>query len=95
MQIDNQTIRKIAFLSRLKVEDDKIEETKAEVEKILEWGDQLQEVNTEGVEPLVSVNTNNLQMREDEITDGNIADKVTANAPMKEYGYFAVPKVIE
>ena len=57
-------------------------------------GDQLKEVETDDVEPLVSVNEGNIDLREDNITAGDCADEVLANAPMKEYGYFAVPKVI-
>ena len=95
MAIDTQTVRRVAFLSRLKIEDDKIAATEDEFNKILGWVDQLAEVDTENVAPLVSVNENHLQMRQDEVTDGNIAEQILANAPMKEYGYFAVPKVVE
>ncbi len=95
MAIDTQTVKRIAFLSRLKIEDDKIAAVEEEFNKILQWVDQLKEVDTEAVEPLVSVNENNITMRRDEVTDGNLADEVLANAPMKEYGYFAVPKVVE
>lgn len=95
MAIDTQTVKRIAFLSRLKIDDDKIAATEDEFNKILQWVDQLREVDTENVEPLVSVNENNITMRQDEVTDGNIADEILANAPMKEYGYFAVPKVVE
>ena len=95
MAIDTQTVKRIAFLSRLKIEDDKVAATEDEFNKILQWVDQLGEVDTENVEPLVSVNENNITMRQDAVTDGNIADEILANAPMKEYGYFAVPKVVE
>lgn len=95
MAIDKETVRRIAFLSRLKIEDDRIESTEEEFNKILGWVDQLKEVDTDNTEPLVSVNENHLQMRRDEVTEGNIAEKILANAPMKEYGYFAVPKVVE
>ena len=95
MAIDAQTVKRIAFLSRLKIEDDRVEAVKNEFNKILQWVDQLKEVDTGSVEPLVSVNENQLDMRKDEVTDGNQADAVLANAPMKEYGYFAVPKVVE
>ena len=95
MAIDTQTVRRVAFLSRLKIDDDKIEDTKDEFNKILAWVEELNEVNTDGVEPLVSVNQTNLTMRQDEITDGNQPEAVLANAPLQEYGYFAVPKVIE
>ena len=95
MAVDEFMVKKIAFLSRLKVDEDKVEMTKTEFNKILQWVDQLKEVNTEGLEPLVSVNENNIELRQDEIIDGGCSEEVLANAPMKEYGYFAVPKVIE
>ena len=95
MAIDKETVRRIAFLSRLRVDDDKIEATEKEFNKILQWVEQLKEVNTDEVEPLISVNENNLTLRADEVTEGNQADAVLANAPMKEYGNFAVPKVVE
>lgn len=95
MAIDNETVRKIAFLSRLKVEDDKLDATKDEFNKILNWVEQLKEVNTDGVEPLISVNDSNLILRRDEVTEGNQADEILKNAPQAEYGYFVVPKVVE
>ncbi|MCQ2740693.1 MAG: Asp-tRNA(Asn)/Glu-tRNA(Gln) amidotransferase subunit GatC [Alphaproteobacteria bacterium] len=95
MAIDTQTVKRIAFLSRLKVDDDKVEATSREFDKIISWVDQLKEVDTDNVEPLISVNENHLTLRQDEVTEGNQAEAVLANAPMKEYGYFAVPKVVE
>ena len=95
MAIDTQTVKRIAFLSRLKVEDDKIEATEAEFNKILQWIEQLNEVNTDGVEPLVSVNESNITCRDDVVTTGNLSKEVLANAPQTAYGYFTVPKVIE
>ncbi len=95
MAIDTETVKRIAFLSRLKIEDDKIQATEDEFNKILDWVEQLKEVDTDNVEPLISVNENNLKLRVDEVTEGNQSEAVLANAPMKEYGYFAVPKVVE
>ena len=95
MAIDTQTVKRIAFLSRLRIEDDKIQATEDEFNKILDWVEQLKEVNTDNVEPLISVNEHNLSLRVDEVTEGNQSVAVLANAPMKEYGYFAVPKVVE
>lgn len=95
MAIDKETVKRIAFLSRLKVDDDKIEATEEEFNKILQWVDQLAEVNVDGVEPLISVNDGCLTLREDDVTEGNQSEAVLANAPMKEYGYFTVPKVVE
>lgn len=95
MAIDNETVKRVAFLSRLKVEDNKIEATKEEFNKILSWIEELNEVNTDNVEPLISVNDTTLRLRNDEITDGGCQEAVLANAPDKEYDYFAVPKVVE
>ncbi|MBR6356448.1 MAG: Asp-tRNA(Asn)/Glu-tRNA(Gln) amidotransferase subunit GatC [Alphaproteobacteria bacterium] len=95
MAIDTQTVRRIAFLSRLKVEEEKIEATKEEFSKILNWIEELNEVNTDDVEPLISVNDTTLRMREDEVTAGNCRDAILKNAPAAEYDYFAVPKVVE
>lgn len=95
MAIDNKTVKRVAFLSRLKVEDDKIEPTKEEFNKILQWIEELNEINTDEVEPLISVNNVNLRMRNDEITAGNCREDILKNAPSAEYDYFAVPKVVE
>ena len=95
MAIDRQTVNRVAFLARLKIDEDKIEATENEFNKILNWVEQLNEVNTDDVEPLSAVNERALVCREDEITEGGQADKVLANAPMAEYGYFVVPKVVE
>ena len=95
MTVDVETVKRIAFLSRLKIEEENVEATKNEFNKIMAWVDALKEVDTDNVEPLVSVNENNIALRKDEVTAGNCAQAILANAPMKEYGYFAVPKVIE
>ena len=95
MAIDNETVKRVAFLSRLKVDDDKIEATKEEFNKILNWIEELNEINTDNVEPLISVNNTTLRLREDKVSDGNYQETVLKNAPDKEYDYFAVPKVVE
>ena len=95
MSIDVSTVDKIAFLSRLRIEDNVKESTKEEFNKIIQWVDQLREVNTDGVEELISVNENAIELREDMVTQGQCSEEILANAPMKEYGYFAVPKVVE
>ena len=61
----------------------------------MSWIEELNEVNTDNVEPLISVNDTTLRLRDDEITDGGCQEAVLANAPDKEYDYFAVPKVVE
>ena len=95
MAIDTETVKRVAFLSRLKIDDAKIEATKKEFNKILSWIEELNEVNTDNVEPLISVNDTTLRLRDDKITDGNYQEAVLKNAPDKEYDYFAVPKVVE
>lgn len=95
MAIDTETVKRVAFLSRLRVDEDKIVETEEEFNKILNWVEQLNEVDTDNVEPLVSVNQTNLEWRQDEVNDGEKAEEVLKNAPMSEFGYFVVPKVVE
>lgn len=95
MAIDKETVKKVAFLSRLKIEDDKIEATQDEFNKIISWVEQLNEVNVDGVEPLISVNDSNLILREDVVTEGNQSPAILKNAPQAQYGYFTVPKVVE
>lgn len=95
MAVDNETVRRIAFLARIKVEQDKLEETQQEFNKILAWVEELGEVNTDNVEPLVSVNNESLTLRKDEISAGHKAKEILANAPAQEFGYFVVPKVVE
>lgn len=93
--IDKETVKRVAFLSRLKVEDDKISAAEDEFNKILKWIEELNEVNTDDVEPLISVNDLPLHIREDKVTDGSLRAEVLQNAPDAEYDYFAVPKVVE
>jgi len=95
MAVDGKMVQQVAFLARLKIEENKVEDTKEEFNKILSWIEQLSEVDTDGVEPLVSVNESTVPERDDIITDGNIKEAVLKNAPMQEFGYFAVPKVVE
>jgi len=95
MSVDKETVRRMAFLSRLKVDDENIEKVQHEFDGILDWMDMLNEVDVDGIEPLVSVNDKNLKCREDKVTDGNKAEEVLKNAPVSEYGYFVVPKVVE
>lgn len=95
MAIDNETVKRVAFLSRLRVENDKIEATKEEFNKILTWIEELNEINTDNVEPLIAVNDMPLRMRKDEVIAGHCREDILKNAPAAEYDYFAVPKVVE
>ncbi len=95
MAIDNNMVKQVAFLARLKVDDSKLESTKDEFNKILAWVEQLNEVETSYIAPLVSVHEEKLDLREDVVSDGNIKEAVLKNAPDQEFGYFATPKVVE
>lgn len=95
MSIDLQTVKKIASLSRISVTDAEAEAMVPELNNILGWVEQLGEVDVTGVEPMTAVIPNTLRLREDVVTDGNVRDRVLANAPQARHGFFAVPKVIE
>ncbi|HEX7740833.1 MAG TPA: Asp-tRNA(Asn)/Glu-tRNA(Gln) amidotransferase subunit GatC [Sphingobium sp.] len=95
MSIDLQTVKKIASLSRISVTDAEAEAMVPELNNILGWVEQLGEVDVTGVEPMTAVIPNTLRLREDAVTDGNVRERVLANAPQAEHGFFAVPKVIE
>ncbi len=95
MSIDTETARKVAYLARIKVEDEDLPSLASEFNAILGFIDELNEVDVEGVEPMVSVSPMRLKRRVDEITDGNQAKAVLKNAPDSREGFFAVPKVVE
>lgn len=95
MAIDRETVKRVAFLSRLRVDENKINTTETEFNKILQWIEQLNEVNTDNIEPLVSVNDGYISCRADIVTTQNNSKEVLANAKQSNYGYFTVPKVIE
>ena len=95
MSIDLQTVKKIASLSRISVTDTEAEAMVPELNNILGWVEQLGEGDVTGVEPMTAVSPNHQRLRDYVVTDGNVRDKVLANAPQAEHGFFAVPKVIE
>jgi aspartyl-tRNA(Asn)/glutamyl-tRNA(Gln) amidotransferase subunit C len=95
MSVSAKDVRKIASLARIAVTDDQVAAIAPELNNILGWIEQLSEVDTDGVEPLAAVIPNTLRLRDDVVTDGNVRDRVLANAPQAEHGFFAVPKVIE
>jgi aspartyl-tRNA(Asn)/glutamyl-tRNA(Gln) amidotransferase subunit C len=95
MSIDKATVAKIARLARIHVPDENREALAGEMSKILGWVEQLSEVNTDDVAPMTSVVEVSLPRREDAVTDGDCQDKVLANAPRRDGGFFVVPKVIE
>ncbi|WP_144186165.1 Asp-tRNA(Asn)/Glu-tRNA(Gln) amidotransferase subunit GatC [Elioraea rosea] len=98
MSLDADTIRRIAMLARIRVGEDEVAKLQGELNGILAWIEQLNEVDTDGVTPLSGASRLALRMREDAVTDGDIRDKVLANAPERigpDGAFFAVPKVVE
>jgi aspartyl-tRNA(Asn)/glutamyl-tRNA(Gln) amidotransferase subunit C len=95
MSIDKATVAKIARLARIHVPEENQEALAGELSNILGWVEQLAEVNTDDVAPMTSVVEVDLPRREDAVTDGDCQDKVLANAPSRDGGFFVVPRVIE
>ncbi|OLY47260.1 Asp-tRNA(Asn)/Glu-tRNA(Gln) amidotransferase subunit GatC [Bartonella apis] len=95
MSVDIKTVKRVARLSRIAVKDDETERMAKELNAILGFVEQLDEVNVDNVEPLTSVIPMTLRTREDVVTDGNKAADIVANAPLSEDNFFLVPKVIE
>jgi aspartyl-tRNA(Asn)/glutamyl-tRNA(Gln) amidotransferase subunit C len=95
MAIDVQTVRKVAKLAHIRVPEDRLAPMAAELSRIMEWIEQLNEVDTDGVEPMTSAVVQALPMRDDVVTDGGDAGVILANAPKARDGFFLVPKVVE
>jgi aspartyl-tRNA(Asn)/glutamyl-tRNA(Gln) amidotransferase subunit C len=95
MSVDQQTVKRVARLARLKVKDEDVPKLSQELNAILGFIEQLNEVDVTGVEPLTSVVTMKMKMRKDDVTDGHYPAKITANAPAQEDAFFMVPRVIE
>ncbi len=95
MALDEATVRSIAKLARIRVADDDLPGLANELNNILGWIEQLNEVDTDGVEPLTVVGDAQTPMRQDVVNDGDIRDDVLANAPDAEPEFFTVPKVVE
>ena len=95
MKIDKNTINKFARLSRIKLEDKESEDYITDLNSILDWVEQLNEVNTDNVEPLSNISSSILPKRVDLSNDVNSSEEILKNAPDKLEGFFAVPKVVE
>lgn len=96
MSIDEKTVRKVAKLARIALPEDRVAPMAAELNAIMAWIEQLNEVNIEGIGPMTSaVEGLSLPMREDVVTDGDNPDRVLKNAPKAEDGFYVVPKVVE
>lgn len=90
-----ETVRKIARLSRLHVEEERLVPLAGELNGILGWIEQLNEVDVEGVAPMTSAVDMEAPLRADEITDGGQRDDVLANAPKEDDGFYVVPRSVE
>ncbi len=95
MSVDKATVKRVAHLARIAVSDDDAEAMTGELNAILGFVEQLDEVDVTGVEPMTSVTPMEMKMRDDAVTDGSKADDIVANAPATEENFFLVPKVVE
>jgi aspartyl-tRNA(Asn)/glutamyl-tRNA(Gln) amidotransferase subunit C len=95
MSVDLATVRRIAHLARIRVSEEEAPYLQNEINSILSFVEELNAVDVEGVEPMTSVLPMKMKKRVDVVSDGEIVDKVLANAPAREDGFFVVPKVIE
>lgn len=95
MSLDAPSVRRIARLSRIRVDDAQVAQMQGELNGILGWIDQLNEVDVTGIEPLTGGALMAMRMRDDAVTDGDQAEAVLANAPDRDGPFYAVPKVVE
>ena len=95
MSVDQTTVRRIARLARIAVTDAEVPHLQGELNAILQFVEQLNEVDVAGVEPMTSVTPMAMKKRQDVVDDGGAPERVLANAPQREDGYFVVPKVVE
>jgi aspartyl-tRNA(Asn)/glutamyl-tRNA(Gln) amidotransferase subunit C len=95
MSVDAQTVRRIAHLARLALANEDVEHVRGEFNAILDFVEQLREVNVDGVEPMTSLIPMAMKQRADVVSDGGIADDIVRNAPVREDHFFVVPKVVE
>ena len=95
MSIDKNTVKKVAGLARLRLTDAEMEKYAGQLNNIMGFVEQLNEVNTDNIAPLPSPVDMDLPLRKDEVTDGDCVDAVLANAPEAVEGFYVVPKVVE
>ncbi len=95
MSLDSATVRRIARLARIHVEDAEAEQLAGELNGILGWIEQLNEVDVEGIDPLTGAAQMAMRLRADAVTDGGMPDLVLGNAPDRAGTFYAVPKVVE
>ena len=95
MSIDKNMVARISKLARIRVDEDNLSNLSEELSNIINWINQLKEVNTEDVKPLTSIIETDLFRRKDEINDGDYQEKILKNAPESSEGFFVVPKVVD
>jgi len=95
MSVDLATVKRVAHLARIAVTEEQAEKMTGELNVILGFVQSLDKVNVDGVEPMTSVIPTAMRLREDKVSDGNIANEIVANAPITEENFFMVPKVVE
>ena len=95
MSVDKDTVRRIARLARLALDEERVEPMMNDLNNIFAWVEQLKEVDVTGVAPMTSVVAQKLKMRDDVVTEGGDAAALMSNAPLAEDNFFAVPKVLE
>lgn len=95
MKIDLNTVKKIAHLARLEFDEEGAEKMMKDMTQILDWEEQLNEINTEGVEPITTMSSEVNVLRQDELGEHLSHDRALQNAPQKDSDYFRVPKVLE
>ncbi len=95
MTIAIDEVKKAAQLAKIYIAEEKIESIRSEINSMFEFIDQIEEVDTNGIEPLISVVDYKIVMRKDGVNDGGIADEIVQNAPVTQEHFFLVPKVVE
>ena len=95
MSVDISTVKRVAHLARIAVSEEDAERMTGELNTILGFVEQLNEVDVTGVEPMTSVIPMEMKKRQDVVTDGDKSDDIVANAPATEENFFLVPKVVE
>jgi aspartyl-tRNA(Asn)/glutamyl-tRNA(Gln) amidotransferase subunit C len=95
MAVDEALVRRVAKLARIAVTEDEVPHLAGELNAILNFVEELSEVDVDGVEPMTSVTPMKIPMREDKVTAGGEPERVLANAPVREGNFFVVPKVVE
>lgn len=95
MAVDEQTVRRVAKLARIAVPEERLAALAGELSGLMDWIEQLSEVDITGVEPMTTTVAMSLPLRDDRITDGGSPETILRNAPRAADGFFVVPKVVE